>query len=208
MALLQSVFLSVLLPTLIIFLFIGSLFALVVGTGLIVRSDSLFPFFRSMNRWVSTRGALKQVETPRNIENTLHRQGRLLGAVFLAGAVFSIAVLIQRFDVNAVAALFGRNLSPVAVQMAMQALKWFLLVCNALAVLVGLALIVSPQILARFEAHSNRWHSSRNATKDMDVVHLSIDKWVEAHPRGAGWIIIVLAVFVALNLGMLIFVRA
>ena len=208
MALLQSIFLSVLLPTLIIFLFIGSLFAVAIGVGLVVRSQAMFGFIRLMNRWVSTREALKQVEIPRNIDNTLHHQRRLLGAVFLAGAVFSIAVLVQTFDVNAVAALFGRDLSPAAVQMAIQALKWLLLVCNALAILVGLALIAFPRVLEKIEARSNRWYSSRMATRDMDVVHLTIDKWVEAHPRAAGWIIIVLAVFVALNLGLLIFARA
>jgi len=38
-------------------------------------------------------------------------------------------------------------------------------------------------------------------------MRLTLDKWTEAHPRAAGWIVIVLAAFVVLNLGVVLFGR-
>ena len=38
-------------------------------------------------------------------------------------------------------------------------------------------------------------------------MHLTLDKWTEAHTRTAGWITIVLAAFVVLNLGVILFGR-
>ena len=48
--------------SLLLLLFIGSLAGLAMGIGLTVRSEATLRFFNTMNRWVSSRAAMKPME--------------------------------------------------------------------------------------------------------------------------------------------------
>lgn len=205
MALFQTTVLQLLLPTLVIFLFIGSIFAILIGAGLVLRGKAMFPFFGSLNRWVSTREGMKKVDASYDIERIMHRQRRLLGAVFLALAALSFVVLVAKFDAAVLASIFARRFPSIAVELAAESLKWFLIIGDILAIVVGATLILIPDLLAKVEARMNKCYSPRADGKDLDIMHLTLDKWAESHPRAAGWIVIVLAAFVALNLGVVLF---
>lgn len=207
MILFRSLVEQVLLPSLLLLLFIGSVFAIFVGAGLILRGPAMFRFFGTMNRWVSTRRALKPVEIPRDTNPILLRWPRLIWVVFTLAAGVSLIVLIRQFDVGAIVALFQRQAPAVAVELVATSLKWLLVAGNALAVVIGIALVLYPDALTRLEPRMNQWYSPRASGKDLDRVHLALDDWVEAHPRAAGWIILVLAVFVVVNLGAIQFGR-
>ena len=53
-----------LVSTAVILLFATSLLGLAVGLGLMLRSTTMLKFVRQMNHWVSTRQALRPLETP------------------------------------------------------------------------------------------------------------------------------------------------
>jgi hypothetical protein len=203
----QSTVQQLLLPSVVIFLFLGSVFAIVVGAGLILRGEAMLRLFGNLNRWVSTQEALKTVDQQHDIEQTMHRQRRLLGAVFLALAAPSFIVLVAKYDVAVLASVFARRFPPIAVELAAEILKWILVTGDILGIVVGATLILFPDVLAKVEARMNRWYSTRADGNDADLMHLTLDKWAEAHPRAAGWIVIVLAAFVVLNLGVVLFGR-
>lgn len=207
MAIIQSAVQHLLLQSVVIFLFLGSIFAIVVGAGLILRGKAMLQLFGNLNRWVSTQEALKTVDRQHDIERTMHRQRRLLGVVFLALAALSFMVLAAKYDVAVLASVFARRFPPIAVELAVVILKWILVTGDILAIVVGTALILFPDVLAKVEARTNRWYSTRTDAGDADLMRLTPDKWTEAHPRAAGWIIIVLAAFVVLNLGLVLFGR-
>ena len=58
-----------------------------------------------------------------------------------------------------------------------------------MAVVTGLMLAFSADALRALEARANRWFSSRQFVKGADTMHLTLDQWVETHPRTAGWMI-------------------
>ncbi|MDP2709844.1 MAG: hypothetical protein Q8O56_01375 [Solirubrobacteraceae bacterium] len=204
MATIQSAVQQLLLPSAVIFLFLGSVFAIVAGAGLILRGEATLRLFGKLNRWVSTREALKTVDQQHDIEQTMHRRQRLLGAVFLALAALSFIVLVAKYDVAVLSSVFARRFPPIAVELAVVTLKWTLIAGDILAIIVGAALILSPDVLAKVEARTNRWYSTRTDADDAALMHLTLDKWAEKHARAAGWIVIVLAAFVALNLGIVL----
>jgi len=204
MATIQSAFQQLLLPSAVIFLFLGSVFAIVVGAGLILRGDATLRLFGKLNRWVSTQKALKTVDQQHDIEQTMHRRRRLFGAVFLALAALSFIVLVAKYDVTVLSSVFARRFPPIAVELAVVSLKWTLVAGDLLAIVVGAALILSPDVLAKVEARTNRWYSTRTDADDAALMHLTLDKWAAEHARAAGWIVIVLAAFVALNLGIVL----
>ena len=204
MTLFQSTLLQLLFPALLIFLFAGNLVAILIGAGMILRAESMFRFFGLMNRWVSMRKALRPVEIPRNLEIGSTWGPLLLGITFSFGASISMVALLRTYEVASVTAMFRGSLPPVLLEMAAQGAKWFLVVGNALAMVAGLMLIFLPDVFARLAARADHWYSARQFDKDMDAMHLTLDRWVQASPRAAGWIIIVLGVFVVVNLGGMI----
>jgi hypothetical protein len=205
MATFQSTLLQLLLPALLIFLFAGSLVAILIGAGLILRAEAMFRLFGSMNRWVSMRKALRPVEIPRNLTIGSKLGPLLLGITFAFGAAISIVALLRTYEVATVAAIFKGSLPPVLLELAAQGAKWILLVGNAFALVAGLMLMFLPDAFARLAAKTDHWYSSRKFDKDMEAMNVTLDRWVQASPRAAGWILIVLGAFVVVNLAGMIF---
>src|SRR5258706_14242522 len=71
----------VIVPALVIFLLLGGSASTLLGLALVFRPEKALAFMRSMNRWVSTRRALKQAEIPRSVDVS-SRKGRGWLALF------------------------------------------------------------------------------------------------------------------------------
>ncbi len=160
-----------------------------VGAGLVVCSQKTVELFHVLNRWVSTRHALKSVEVPRETDRVAHRYQRWVAAGFLLGGLVSIFGLAAGFDVSAVsAALAQRPFVPV-VAIAVESAKWFLIVGSAFGVVVGAMLLFYPNAELTLERYANRWVSSRQIARGGDDMRMTLDRLVEAHPKHAGWMI-------------------
>jgi hypothetical protein len=70
---------------LLVVVLVFAVVAVLAGAGLIVSTQRTLRFFGVMNRWISTRGALKAMEIPRSTEAISHRNPRLLGWALIAG---------------------------------------------------------------------------------------------------------------------------
>jgi hypothetical protein len=162
---------------------------LAVGAGLIVSSARTVRFIQSMNRWVSTRGALKAMEIPRDTEQASHRNGRRLGWALIAGGVFAALGLFFGVDTAAFSAAAARGDARIMVAIVAQTMKWFLILGSVAGIVVGYLLSFSPHALATLEKYANRWFSPRRAMRGGDDVHLTLDRLVEAHPMPSGWIL-------------------
>ncbi len=160
-----------------------------VGAGLVVSSQKTVELFHVLNRWVSTRHALKSVEVPRETDRVAHRYQRWVAAGFLLGGLVSIFGLATGFDASAVsAALAQRPFVPV-VAIAVESAKWFLIVGSVFGVVVGAMLLFYPNAELTLERYANRWVSSRQIARGGDDMRMTLDRLVEAHPKHAGWII-------------------
>lgn len=160
-----------------------------VGIGLLVSSARTVRFIQSMNRWVSTRGALKAMEIPRDTEQFTHRNGRRMGWLLIAGGIFATLGLLFGVDTAAFSVAAAKGDARFWVSIVAGTVKWFLIVGSVTGVLVGYLLSFSPNALATLEKHANRWSSPRRAMRGGDDVHLTLDRLVEAHPAPSGWIL-------------------
>lgn len=160
-----------------------------MGVGLIVSSAPTLRFFRVVNRWVSTRGAFRQLEMPRSAEGFFHRHRRPLGWILIAGGIFSTLGLLLGVDAAALgkALATGDRVLPVAIVAA--SLKWVLILGSVAGVAVGAMLCFFPNALAGLERHANRWFSARRVLQGGDDMRLTLDRLVESHPGPSGWIL-------------------
>jgi hypothetical protein len=102
----------------------------------------------------------------------------------IAGSVYSLFNMISNFSVEVI--IGEATMSSVFTVSVIEALRWFMVVMNLLALAVGVMLGFSPGSLNKIEARTNRWYSVRRAAVGAEVVNLTLDKWVEAYPRAAG----------------------
>ena len=175
-------------------IFVVALVFLGIGVGLIVASAATLRFLARMNRWVPTRRAFRPLEVPYNTGPTVQKHRRWLAVVFVAGAAVALYGLIVEFDARAVSVMFGLNpRSSMVTAWLIDAGRWALIVGNLAALVIGVMLGLFPDALAALEARGGRWYSDRQL-KAADEMNLTLDNWVAASPRAAGWLITVAAV--------------
>jgi len=177
------------------------------GIGLIYSSARTLRVFQVMNRWVSTRGALRAMEIPRDTERLSHRNRRLLGWILIAGGIFAALGLLFGVDTVAFSTAAAKGVNRIFTAIVAGTLKWFLIAGSLTGVLVGYLLCFSPDALARLEKHANRWFSARRALRGGDDVHLTLDGLVEAHPAPSGWILVCTGLGAAIYATILLFAR-
>jgi hypothetical protein len=180
-----------------------------MGFALVFRTEKALVFMRSMNRWVSTRRALKQAEIPRTV-SIVSRNGRVLLALFLLfGGVFALYVLLLRIEIPRAALILGVNLRRWFITgIALQTVKWFLVVGSVLAVVVAVLILFFPGRLVALEARLNKWYSTRHVLPPAgEAMRLPLEVIVEGSPHAAGWVIAVASLIVAAAMGVLLAAR-
>jgi len=142
-----------------------------------------------VNRWVSTRHALKSVEIPRDTDRLAHRYQRWVAGGFVLGGLIAIFGLAAGVDANALSVAFTEKRFVPVVAIAFDSAKWFLIVGSTFGVVIGGMLLFYPNAESTLERFANQWVSPRRLTRSWDDMHMNLDTLVEAHPKPAGWII-------------------
>lgn len=188
-----------------VFLLLGSIFALAAGLLLLLDSARAFRIGERMNRWVSTRMALRPLEEQRSISRPLYRMHRLVGTLICAGALYALIVLGTPYGEAAIV----KTLSGIGPQRfaswVSESLRIVLLIGNVGALLFGLVFVVRPSALKGLEAWADRRVSGRKATKPLEEVRLSPDHFARTHPRITGAVITLGSLYVMVNLGFVLF---
>lgn len=184
-----------------IFFALGAAFTLAAGLLLVFRSQAAFRISERMNRWVSTRAAIRPLEQHRNISRPLYRTHRLVGALIVAGALYSLIVLGMPSGKSAIVkSLSGIGPAHYSAWLS-ESLRYILLAGNIGALLFGLVFIVRPSALKSLEAWADRRISERRAIKPLEKMHMSADQFLRRHPLTVGVLVILGSVYVLVNLG-------
>ncbi len=174
-------------------------FAAFVGAMLVFAPQGLHRLTRRLDRWYSLRATLAPLDKPHYIERRFYRHHRLLGAILVVGSSYS---LIRLAGVNSgvVTAVLPAHW-PEALQLALtQALIFALAAANLFALGCGAVVYFRPSLLKSLEKWSNRWMSTRQALKPLDVPHREVDTYLWHHERGVGLLLLLAGIYVAIML--------
>lgn len=190
---------EIILRSFAVFLLLGSLLSFVVGVGLLLRSRALMGGFGILNRWVSTRRAMKPLEIPHASEPALigGRRRWVAGGLFFSFGAYAAFALAANVDPARVVVALGARGSLLA-SIIIEALRWILIIGCTGAAIAGLVLLVSPAAWARAEAWGNRWVSTRRAMAGGDEMNMTLDRWVATFPRTSGVLFAALALVPAI----------
>ena len=184
-----------------IFLALGAVFALAAGLLLVFGSQAAFRISERMNRWVSTRAAIRPLEEHRSISRPLYRLHRLVGVLICAGALYSLVVLATPSGGAAIVKSLSGIGPPRMSAWLSESLRAILLAGNFGALLFGLVFIVRPSALKSLEAWADRRISERKAIKPLEKMRMSADQFLRRHPRPVGVLVILGSLYVLANLG-------
>src|SRR5439155_2388420 len=76
---------------------LGGVLGLITGIALIFNSALVMRISARMNVWISTRQAMRSFDEPIEIERAVYRSHRMVGALLLLGALFTLYVIGLRF---------------------------------------------------------------------------------------------------------------
>jgi hypothetical protein len=197
-----SFLLSVFQTSLTIFLLIGASLGVVAGLVLLLDRERAFRISAWMNRWVSTRAALRPLEAEHSIKRPLYRRHRLFGILICAGAAYSIMVLGSArgaASVSRTLLLFGPQR---ITDWIAESLTLFLLIGNAAALVFGVFFFVRPSLLKGLETWADRQISTRQTSRPLEIQRFPLDNLVRSHPRSAGVLILAGSTFVLASIGL------
>jgi hypothetical protein len=203
----MRLFLQVAHDAAIIFLALGCLGSLVFGAGLALEHTWAKRLSEQMNRWVSTRRAMRSMAVPHDVQRQIYRRHQFFGLVIIICATYVLYMLLARYNGALVLAYASRYLRPRVAGWLLDSLHQFVLITNAVALVIGLALLLRPSMLKGIEAWANRSYSTRGAGKSFEVMNLSVDQMVLARPRASGVVIIVGSLLALTSLAMVLFSR-
>jgi hypothetical protein len=191
-------------PVLYVLLLAGAALGLVVGIVLLFDSERVMRWNGALNRWYSTRRGMEVLEQPVDVKRLVYRWHRVLGVLVFAGALYTLDVLVFGFPTGALVRAFRDLGNPAILSLVFETARIFLIVGNVAALVAAAVLVFRPSLLKGLEAWGDRYYSSRESTRALDVMHYHPDSFVSARPRLVGTVVALASLYVLFTLGMLL----
>jgi hypothetical protein len=194
---------DLLIQTFLIFIVIGCIVSLLVGLWMLMKPDTTLRLNQYFNRWFATDKLTAVFNSRHNVENVLHRHHRLVGALVLIGAMYYLlyGLLFAFRSKDLTAVLFQSASAPVTGWLA-TAVVYVLGVGNVLAVVVGIGLLLRPNLLARFEAWANKLVGSDKLQQVLDAMYMQPDVLIVRHIRLVGFLIVGGSIYALASFGI------
>lgn len=181
--------------SLAIFLLFGALLGIAAGLLLIFKPQLMARINRVANRWISTRQLNQLLDRSVSIEHWFYRHHRAIGMMVVLGAGYIFIHFGLLFDKAAALHHLAGFVPPRLLDVLLDALVLSALLGAALALMVGLFLWLRPSLLRGMETEANRWVSSRQATKPLEIPRDQVERFVARHARRVGWLLLLASVY-------------
>jgi hypothetical protein len=190
-------------PALIAIFLCGGAASFVLGCALIFSQGPTLRFMTRMNRWVSTQETFARLDKRIDLEGATRPDGRrpILGTAFVIVGLAGIGLVLWRLQFLPYSA--ARRIDAQAwffSTVALESLKWVLVLGFAFTAFVGVLMLVAPARLAELQRHLNQWHSPDPFVAASEKVHTPLEPLVSAYPRASGSIIAIASLLVVLGM--------
>jgi hypothetical protein len=191
-------------PVLYVLLLGGAVLGLIVGITLLIDSERVMRWNYVLNRWYSTRQALRPLKQPIDVKRVVYRWHRVVGVLVFAGALFTLDVLAFSYKTGALVRAFGGGSDSAALSIAFEALRIVLIVGNVAGLVAAIVLCFRPSLLKGVEAAADQQYSTRAATKSLEMMHYQPDDLARARPKVVGTLFTLGSLYVLVVLGLLL----
>lgn len=141
-----------------------------------------------LNAWLntsySTEAVSRVLDSKIDSAETILKYRWLVGTVFLAGSLFTARFVLVDFDpkrfVEAVISPSGTSAAMI-YGMLFLFLKWLILICSSVGVVVCLCLMFFPEGFRKISNWLDTFVSTEKIETTMDTSHHFVDSWVYKH---------------------------
>lgn len=166
-------------------------FCFALGVMMLVAPDVVLRVSSQLGEhWFSARRALKPAEIPRRSESLFYRHHRVGGLVLVAAAVV-IGWSLWSLDPGRAVEVFSKWSPRVVVAWILDAGIILMWLVTVIALITGSVVFFRPSTLKGVEAWSNRWVSTRRATRFLEQSHDPLARLFARWPRVFGLFITV-----------------
>lgn len=161
-----------------------------LGLALLLVPSRVLAMTGTLNRWIATKPFFDGINRPRYQEKVFYHHHRLVGGVivmvslvclYMLGLYVEPSALVNRL-VTLASSEFGRWL--------MISLYYLLLVCLALAVIIGAVVFIRPSLLKSVETWGNRWVDTDQTLEQLDQVRDIPSTILPGKPRWFGMFVL------------------
>jgi hypothetical protein len=191
-------------PVLFVLLLGGAALGVVIGVLLLVDSERVMRWNYVLNRWYSTRQAMRALERPIDVKRTIYRWHRVLGVLVFAASLFTLDVLVFGFHTSALVRALRGTANPALLALVVDSVRLFLIAGNIAALIAAAVLVFRPSLLKGLEVWGDRQYSGRATTKPLEIMRYQPDDFVRGRPRLVGSLIVLGSVYVLVTLGVVI----
>ena len=191
-------------PVLYVLLLGGALLGVIIGVLLVMDSERVMRWNYVLNRWYSTRQAMRGLERPIDVKRPFYRWHRVLGAVVFAASLYTLDVLVFGFHTGALVRALRGAADPALLGLVLEAVRLFLIAGNLAALIATAVLVFRPSLLKGLEVWGDRQYSGRAATKPLDIMRYQPDDFVRSRPKLVGGLLVLGSAYVLITLGVVI----
>lgn len=164
----------------LIFLWLGSLIALLVGMGMLIAPDRTLRVSEFFDRWFDTHSVQERLDRPRWSERYLYRHHRIAGALLTAGSLFVVYRFLIHSAKQRIWVLSAND--PAGL---IDALVAIFVIGGVLGAFFGVVMMTRPSMLRELEAACNQWVATEKLHAAFNKTFFPIDAFVSKHRRMA-----------------------
>ena len=191
-------------PALYLLLLGGAALGVVIGILLLIDSERVMRWNYLLNKWYSTRQAMRALDRPIDVKRPFYRWHRVLGALVFAASLYTLDVLVFGFHTSALVRALRGTANPALLGLVLDSVRLFLIAGNVAALVAAAVLVFRPSLLKGLEDWGDRQYSGRVATKPLDIMRYQPDDFVRSRPRLVGGLLVLGSAYVLITLGIVI----
>jgi hypothetical protein len=191
-------------PALYVLLLGGGVLGVVIGILLLVDSERVMRWNYVLNKWYSTRQAMRALDRPIDLKRPFYRWHRVLGAVVFAASLYTLDVLVFGFHTSALVRALRGTADPALLALILDTVRLFLSAGNIAALVAAAVLVFRPSLLKGVEAWGDRQYSGRVATKPLDIMRYQPDDFTRRRPKLVGGLLVLGSLYVVVTLGVMV----
>ncbi len=191
-------------PALYLLLLGGGVLGVVIGILLLVDSERVMRWNYVLNRWYSTRQAMRALDRPIDLKRPFYRWHRVVGAVVFAASLYTLDVLVFGFHTSALVRALRGTADPALLALVLDTVRLFLIAGNIAALLAAAVLVFRPSLLKGVEVWGDRQYSGRVATKPLDIMRYQPDDFTRTRPKLVGGLLVLGSLYVVVTLGVMV----
>lgn len=191
-------------PALYVLLVAGAALGTVIGILLLVDSQRVMRWNLLLNRWYSTRKAMRALDRPIDVKRSFYRWHRVVGVVVFAVSLYTLDVLVFGFQTSALVRALRDVGNPALLSLGLEGVRLFLIAGNIAALVAAAILVFRPSLLKGVEGWGDRNYTLRMPTRALDVMRYQPDDFVRGRPRLVGALLLIGGLYVLITFSLLI----